>query len=79
MLKALVVLSVFIGIVTAQGPFGYPGMPPPGLMPPRVYMIGGELGYHARPLYIPWGGAQTAPPGVRRVEGRIFSEVRPYW
>ena len=78
MLKALVVLSVLFAVGSAQ--IGYMGympfpMPPPGLMPPREYFIGGQLGYHGRHLpQFRWAGAGTAPPAVRRVQGRILGE-----
>ena len=81
MLKAMLVLSAFFAVVSAQNNMmeGYMSeMRPPGLRPPRVYLIGGQLGYYGRPLpHIRWGGAQTAPPAVRRRQGRIFTPWRP--
>ena len=77
-MKALLILSLLLATVSAQnnGEYTFPGMRPPGLRPPRVYMIGGQLGFYGRPLpHIRWGGAMTAPPEVRRVRGRIFSPV----
>ena len=64
----LILLPLLIALVSAQYEYNdYMG-------PPRMYMIGGQLGYMGRPLpHIRYGGMMTAPPEVQAVRGRIFT------
>ena len=74
MRRLLILLSVMLVAVSGQ----YEYAEDYGNMrfgrPPRMYMIGGELGYMGRRLpHIIYGGAMTAPPEVSAVQGRIFT------